>query len=128
MEGTINISELMREKAEAGFLVGPPKLGFQIIRTNAGSQAVPDPCTAPLVARAFVEVAANGLSLRKVTALLRKEGLRGQRGKLVTLPTVHRFLTDPYYGRLVPDSLFELAQRKLAGRRTTTGTLGTRRQ
>ena len=127
MEATIDISKLMRAKAEAGFLVGPPRIGYRAVRTPEGSRAVPDPDTAPLVARAFVEVACNGLSLRQVTRLLQGLGLVGRRGEPVSLPTVQRMLSDPYYtgegtsvgAAIVPAPLFEEVKERIRARRTT---------
>ena len=123
----------MRRKSEAGFLVAQPKLGYRAVRTPRGSVVEPDPETAPLVARAFVEVAENGLSLRQVTKLLQDEGLKGRRGEPVSLATVQRVLADPYYagmtelpdGRLllgthiaiVPLPLFLAAKEKIKERR-----------
>ena len=87
----------MRAKSEAGFLVAQPRLGYRAVRTLRGTVAEPDPETAPLVQRAFVEVAANGLSLRQVTRMMQEEGLKGRRGEPVSLATVQRILADPYY-------------------------------
>ena len=58
----------------------------------------------PIPKTIFYESRTEGSSLRQVTAWLRENGSRGsRRGELVTLPTVQRALTDPFYAGLVVD-------------------------
>jgi hypothetical protein len=127
------IRSAMADQRDRGFLIGHPRVGYKAVRTPNGTVAVPVPKTAPLVAEAFIRVAV-GASLRSVTAWLQEAGLKGVRGGAVSMSTVQRMLTDPYYagmgkvstGRyrpmnhepLVSLELFSKVQKQLFSRRS----------
>lgn len=122
----------MAARAEAGFLVRKARLGYVGFRTDEGTVERPDPRLAPLVLEAF-EMAAYGKSLRAIAARLRSQGVEGSRGGPVSVSTVQRMLSDPFYagmsadgsGRYAPGThegiitpeLFRSAQKKLAAKR-----------
>jgi len=131
-ERSRQVRDAMEARARDGYLVGRPRIGYRAERTPEGTVAVPDTDTAPLVARAFSEVALNGLSLREATGLLQENGLKGRRGEPVSRSTVYRILSDPFYagtarwggvqsaGRhqtLVSRTTFAAVRRRLARRR-----------
>lgn len=121
----------MTVRATHGFLIAQPKIGYCIERIDAGTRAKLDSETATLLSQAFVRTA-NGMSIRQVTTWLREHDIRGRRGKPISLATVQRMLTDPYYagliwceGRwvegvhepLIGNKLFSAVQRQLSKRR-----------
>ena len=126
------VSAGMRAKARSGFVVGAARIGYVAVRMERGVGVVPDPITAPLLAVAF-GMASRGQSLREIAGWLRAMGVRGKRGDPVSLATVQRTLTDPYYagpvgngaghptagrhGAIVSQELFEAVQRRLLARR-----------
>lgn len=90
-----------------------------------------NPDTALLAQEAFA-LAAAGKSLRQIIAALTPKGLANRKGEVMTPTSVRAILTNPFYcglirvqGGTVPGhhtaliakEQFELAQRKIAGRR-----------
>ncbi len=126
------VSKGMNAKVAAGFVVGAARVGYVAVRTEDGIQAVPDPALTPLLGEAF-RMVRDGKSLRSVTAWLQTKNVCGLRGDPISLATVQRMLTDPYYCGLIRDGargwkpgshkesvdpkLFAEVQRKLLSRR-----------
>ena len=98
------ISMGMRAKSDRGYVIGAARLGYVPSRTHAslGVEHVPDPGVAPLLAEAFL-MAAAGRSVRQVAAWLAGQGVKGNRGGPVSVATVQRMLTDPFYAGFVRD-------------------------
>ena len=131
---TATVSTAMRAKSAQGYVIGVARLGYVPSRTHAsfGTEAVPDPGVAPHLREAFL-MAASGSSVRQVSAWLVGQGVKGNRGGSVSVATVQRMLTDPFYagfirdragcltaGRheaLVTQKTFALVQRKLMEKR-----------
>lgn len=128
------ISTAMRQKSTLGYVIGTARLGYKPSRTHSSASvvAIPDPEMFPLLRDAFV-MATRGSSVRQVTAWLVKQGVKGKRGGQVSVATVQRMLTDPFYAGFIKDQAgcftngrhqalvtkqtFALVQRKLLEKR-----------
>jgi len=98
------ISTGMRGKSDRGYVIGAARLGYARSRTHAplGVEHIPDPGVAPFLAEAFL-MAASGRSVRQVTSWLAEQGVKGNRGGPVSVATVQRMLTNPFYAGFVRD-------------------------
>lgn len=103
-------SEGMARKAARGEFPGCAPLGYKNVRDHRGSRLEIDHVTAPHVRRAF-EMAAEGVSIRKIAAALNAAGVRSRLGRPLGPSSVHHILGNPVYagylrfaGRLIKGS------------------------
>lgn len=96
-----NTERGMFEAAQAGRHTGPIPPGY---RKDYSPQALPGvpvfDTDAELIAKAFA-MALNGMSLRKILEEVRSLGLAGRDGKPISLATLARMLTNPFYAGLI---------------------------
>ena len=126
------IGRVLAGKAVQVNIVGRVPLGYRIVGYPALARAQLDETVASLIQEAFRQAAKPDGSLRVVLANLVEQGAAGRRGKAITLSTLQRIMTDPFYkgmvrcdGRLIPgshqplvsDDLFAQVQRQLRRRR-----------
>ncbi len=132
-----NLSEEVRkgqkEKIAQGWLPTKPPLGYKTVGEKGHKIHVIDESVAPLVRRMFEHYATGNYSLKRLTEMVHKEGLRTLAGKKIVKSRIHQYLTDPFYigknrwngdiypGNQIPlfdDSLFEKVQRVLKSKTT----------
>jgi site-specific DNA recombinase len=75
---------------------GPVPPGYRVNPSGIRGVPLPDPAQAPAVGKAFDLVLA-GSSLRQALPVVRKLGLSGRGRKPVSLATLARILTNPFY-------------------------------
>ncbi len=92
-----NIRRGKRRKAAEGVWPGPAPLGY----SNHPQRRclVPDPKVTPHVTRAFERFSTGNYTLEQIASLLRKAGVKGTHGKVISPSTAQRMLQNPiYYG------------------------------
>ena len=95
----------MAAKAAAGGIVSTVPVGYRIVGRGSSAQAEIDELASPFVLRAFELAAKSGSSLRGLLASLRSSGMPGKRGGPVSLSTLQRILTNPFYMGVVRSPL-----------------------
>ncbi len=96
----INIKRGMRAKCEMGFRPNMAPIGYLNDKYgNKGQRKVyPDPDRAPIIKEAFEKVGYHGCSGRQVYLWLKDEvAFVTRSGKPMTLSTIYRTLSNPYY-------------------------------
>ena len=124
-----NVQKGQKEKIAQGWLPTKPPLGYKTIGEKGRKIHVVDEEKAPLVKRMFELYATGNYSVKALTALMNKEGLRNIKGGKVVKSRVHELLSDPfYYGKmrwkgeihdanhdhLISKDMFDAVQAKLA--------------
>lgn len=95
------IRKAMAENRRQGIPSGVLPLGYMATESEGGKRLIQiDPLHGPLLQEAF-KMVSHGISLRQVTAWLRKSGIKGSRGGPVALSTVQRAISNPFYAGLV---------------------------
>jgi site-specific DNA recombinase len=92
----------MREAAQAGRHTGPIPTGYRKDRSPMSIPGVPipDPVQGPLIAKAF-EMALAGMTLRTLLSEMQSLGLTGREGSPISLATLARALSNPFYAGLI---------------------------
>ncbi len=130
---TNNLSEEVRkgqkEKIAQGWLPTKPPLGYKTIGDKGHKIHVIDETKAPLIRKMFELYSTGNYSLKAITEIMQKEGLRNANGSKVCRSRIHELLSDPfYYGKmqwkgtlsqgkhdpLITQELFDAVQVKLA--------------
>lgn len=102
---TDNLSEEIkkgyREKLAQGWLPSKALPGYMTIGEKRHKTQILNPEEAPLVKKMFELYASGNYTLKMLTALMKKEGLR-RRGHPIGLSRIHTLLQNPfYYGKIV---------------------------
>ncbi len=96
-----NLSEEVKkgqkEKIAQGWLPTKPPIGYKTIGEKGHKTHVIDEIKAPLVKEMFSLYATSNHSLKQLTELIYKEGLRNDNGNKIVKSRIHRLLTDPFY-------------------------------
>lgn len=95
----------MARKAAAGGIASTVPLGYRIAGYQSSARAEIDPAFFPVVALAFRLAADPAISLRHVLAEVRSAGAVGKRGGPLSLSTLQRILTNPFYAGLIRSPL-----------------------
>jgi len=82
-----------RRVVENGRIPGKVPLGY---RSLGSGKVEPDPLTAPLVIEAF-RMSAEGISLRKISAVLATKGLLNSNGVPMGPSALAKVLANPFY-------------------------------
>ena len=92
----------MQEAAQSGRHSGPIPPGYQKDYAPTATPGVPilNPEQAPLIVEAFV-LALEGMTLRTILTQVQSLGLKGRDGKPISLATLARTLTNPFYASLI---------------------------
>src|SRR3989344_2659699 len=92
-----NVKKGQKEKIAQGWLPTKPPVGYKTIGETGRKTHVIDPDKAPLVKKMFELYATRNYSLKQLTEVMRKEGLRNDKGNIIVKSRIHRYLTDPFY-------------------------------
>lgn len=128
-----NLSEEVKkgqkEKLAQGWLPLRAPLGYKTAGERRRLIHVIDETKAPLIIKMYELYSTGNYSLTAITKIMKKEGLRGEKGQPVCKSTVHRLLSNHfYYGKnewngvltdgkqepLITKELFDLVQEKLS--------------
>lgn len=96
-----NLSEEVKkgqkEKISQGWLPTRPPVGYKTIGDKGHKTHIIDDQKAPLVKKMFTLYATRNYSLKTITDLIYKEGLRNENGNQIVKSRIHRLLSDPFY-------------------------------
>lgn len=95
----------MRTLSEQGYWVHKPPTGFKTARVNGKPILVPDPARAPIIAKAFEEIAGGRMNVAEVLAYLKAQGVTAARGQPLAIQTLHAMLRHPIYAGRVQTEL-----------------------
>src|SRR3989344_4715471 len=103
---TNNLSEEVKkgqkEKLAQGWAPQRAKIGYIASGEKGHIINLPDPNKAPLIKKMFELYSTGNYSLSEITKVMKKEGLRNERGNPVSRTRMHELLQDPfYYGKIV---------------------------
>ena len=93
------VSVGLEEKAEHGYAVGPPPLGYksEILPGRKGERKVPDAETMPILLMALGEYATGDFSFRDVADRLNAHGFRTRTGRPFTGSSIRDMLGNRFY-------------------------------
>jgi len=126
----------MRTKAEEGHWPSSAPLGYLNRREGGKSYLVEDPERAPFIRTLFQKYDSGEYSTKGLAAYARQAGLRGKRGGVLQVSTIHHILRNPlfagefywagvlYQGKdpvLISRKLFDRVQARLDGHPYTRG-------
>lgn len=130
-----NLSEEVKkgqkEKLAQGWLPTKSPLGYKATGERRRLIHIIDEERAPLIRKMFELYATGNYSLSALTKIMKKEGLRGDKGQAVCKSTMHRLLSNHFYfgknewmgglydGKqepLVSKDLYDLVQRRLSAK------------
>src|SRR5262249_49515404 len=80
-----------------GWLPTSPPVGYKTIGEKGHKTHIIDEKKAPLVKRMFSFYASQNYSLKQLTELLYKEGLRNENGNKIVKSRIHQLLSDPFF-------------------------------
>ncbi len=92
-----NVKKGQREKIRQGWLPTKPPLGYKTIGEKGRKIHVIDEEKAPLVKKMFELYATGNYSLKRLSEIMYKEGLRSNYGHKVPKSRIHELLKDPFY-------------------------------
>lgn len=103
---TNNLSEEVRkgqkEKLAQGWLPRRAMLGYRTIGEKGHKTHVWDEVRAPLIRQMFELFDTGNYSLKTLSAVMYKNGLRGQKGGRIARGTIDTYLKEPfYYGKIL---------------------------
>jgi len=123
-----NVKKGQKEKLAQGSLPTKPPLGYKTIGEKGHKVHIIDEEKAPLIRKMFELYATGNYSVKALTDLMYKEGLRNENGNKIVRSRIHELLSYPfYYGKnrwkgeisdgehepLVSKELFDVVQVKL---------------
>jgi len=93
------VSAGLEEKAEHGYAVGPPPLGYmsEILAGRKGERKVPDPGTLPILLMALEDYATGQFSYRYVASRVNAKGYRTRTGRLFTGASIRDLMSNRFY-------------------------------
>ena len=96
-----NLSEEVKkgqqEKIAQGWLPTKPPIGYKTIGEKGHKIHIVDEVKASFVRRMFELYATSEYSLKRLTEMLYKEGLRNLNGNKIVKSRIHEYLGDPFY-------------------------------
>jgi len=132
-----NLSEEVKkgqkEKIAQGWLPTKPPLGYKTLGEKGHKTHIIDNEKSPLIKKLFELYSTGNYSLKMLTELIYKAGLRGVGGNRIYKSRIHELLSDPFYvgkihwndklyeGRqetFIDNETFERVQRVLKGKNT----------
>lgn len=132
-----NLSEEVKkgqkEKIAQGWLPTKPPIGYKTVGDKGHKIHVIDENKAPIIRKMFEVYSTGNYSIKRLTEMLYKEGLRNLNGNKIVKSRIHTYLNDPFYvGRivwndveyegkhepLISEELFQLVQRVLRSKTT----------
>lgn len=101
-----NLSEEVKkgqlEKIAQGWLPTKPPIGYKTVGDKGHKIHVIDEEKAPFIRKMFELYATSNYSIKRLTELLYKDGLRNLNGNKIVKSRIHQYLNDPFYiGKLV---------------------------
>lgn len=92
-----NVKKGQKEKIAQGWLPTKPPLGYKTVGEKGHKTHIIDIEKAPFVKRMFSLYATRNYSLKSLTELVYKEGLRNEAGNKIVKSRIHQYLSDPFY-------------------------------
>ncbi len=98
---TNNLSEEIHkgqnEKLAQGWIPMRAKLGYKSVGEKGHKTHIIDEAIAPFIRKMFDLYATGNYSIAEVAKVMRKEGLKSDRGETMSKSQTHILLSDPYY-------------------------------
>lgn len=92
-----NVKKGQKEKIAQGWLPTKPPIGYKTVGEKGHKIHVVDNDKAAIVKKMFELCASNEYSIKRITKIIEKEGLRNEGGHKITKSRVHEYLHDPFY-------------------------------
>jgi site-specific DNA recombinase len=92
-----NVKKGQKEKIAQGWLPTKPPVGYKTIGEKGHKVHVIDEDTMPLVKEMFALYATRNYSLKKLTEIMHKKGLRNANKNKIVKSRIHQYLIDPFY-------------------------------